>query len=84
MKEIKMENLTDILTDFILTVVSGSFVLLGLDSLPGDQTLIKVVLSPAAETGLDITNKLMLLFSTFIASLSGGITIYKACKSFFR
>jgi len=84
MKVIKMENLTDILTDLVLTLISGSFVLLGLDSIPGDQTLVKVVLSPAAETGLDLTNKFMLLISTVIASLSGGITIYKATKSLFK
>ena len=76
-----MENFTDILTDLFLTLVSGSAVLIGLDSIPGDQTLITVVLSPAAETGLDVTNKFMLLFSTVIASVSGGITVYKAIKA---
>ncbi|MDB4301946.1 hypothetical protein N9924_00115 [bacterium] len=81
-----MDNITDILTDLFLTLISGSAIMIGLDSIPvpANETLIKVILSPSAESGLDVTNKITLLLSTLIACVSGSITIYKARSSFFK
>lgn len=83
MQVIKMDNFTDILTDLFFTLIAGSSIVLGLDSIPvaDNETLIKVILAPSAESGLDVTNKFMLLLSTLIACMSGGITIYKAIRS---
>lgn len=82
---VKMDNgFLDFISDLGFTLISGVFLMLGLDSIPGGQPIIKVIMSPTAESGLDVTNKLMLLLSTIIACLSGGITIYKAIKGLYK
>lgn len=54
----------------------------GMDSIP--DSLIKVIVQPAAETGIDVTNKLLITVSTILTIIATGITIGQFIYKFFK
>ena len=78
-----MENnfLIDVVGDFILVFISVTGTLIGLDSLPQQETLIQIINSPdQAQTTVDSIQKIMTIFSLCISTIAGFIPIIKFFK----
>tara|TARA_R100001463_G_scaffold136120_1_gene200760 strand:+ start:373 stop:642 length:270 start_codon:yes stop_codon:yes gene_type:complete len=79
----RMENnfLIDVVGDFVLVFISITGTLLGLDSLPQQETLIQIINSPnQTATSIDSIQKIMTIFSLCISTVAGFIPIIKFCK----
>ena len=55
----------------------------GLDSIPG-RDLLQVIVTPATESGIDVTSKILVIISTVLTCIATSITIgqffYKMLK----
>lgn len=78
----RMENnfLIDVVGDFVLVFISITGTLLGLDSLPEQQTLIQIINTTEPGTSIDSIQKIMTIFSLCISTIAGFIPIIKFCK----
>jgi hypothetical protein len=73
-------NIIDLLYDYFFAVISITGAMIGIDSIPENQTIIQVITSPSAESGVDVTQKVMTILSLLISSISGLIPIIKTFK----
>lgn len=74
------DHIIDLLSDYLFAIISVTGALIGLDSIPENQTIIQVITSPSAETGVDVTQKVMTIISLLISSVAGLIPIIKTFK----
>ena len=81
-KQKRMENnfLIDVVGDFILVFISFTGTIIGLDSLPQQETLIQIVNTTETATTIDSIQKLMTIFSLIVSTIAGFIPILKFCK----
>lgn len=77
----KMDNqITDILTDYFFAIISIAGTVVGIDSIPDNQTIIQIITSTETESGVDITQKIMTILSLLISSVAGLIPIIKTIR----
>jgi len=55
----------------------------GLDSIPG-KDLIQVIVTPAAESGIDVTSKILVIISTVLTCVATSITIGQFLYKMFK
>jgi len=70
----------DLATDYVFAFISIVGAYVGLDSIPDGQTLIQIVTTSGAESAVDVTQKIMTIFSLLISSVAGLIPIIKTIK----
>ena len=73
-------NIIDLLYDYFFAVISITGAMIGIDSIPENQTIIQVITSTSAESGVDVTQKVMTILSLLISSIAGLIPIIKTLK----
>lgn len=66
--------------DYVCPIISLGGMYVGLDSLTTDHTIIHVFTSPSAETGVEITEKILTIASLIISIIAGLIPISKHIK----
>lgn len=74
------EEFYDIIADFFFATISVGSMLIGLDSIPDNQTIIQIVTSPTTESGVDVTQKIMTIVSLIVSTTAGLIPIIKTIR----
>ena len=74
------DHIIDLLVDYFFAIISIAGAMVGMDSIPDNQTIIQVVTSSSAETGVDVTQKIMTIVSLLISSIAGLVPIIKTFK----
>lgn len=78
------DNFIDLLSDYLFACISIVGMVVGIDSIPANQTIIQIVTSDTASSGIDVTQKIMTIGSLFISTIAGLIPIIKSIKSYRR
>ena len=77
----KMNNdFIDLISDYLFATISIAGAVVGIDSIPDNQTIIQVITSTSAESSIDVTQKIMTIASLTISSIAGLIPIIKTIR----
>lgn len=75
------DQIVDILSDYAFAIFSIVGTVIGLDSIPEGQTIIQIVTSDSASSGIDVTQQIMTIATLFVSFVAGLIPIIKTIKS---